>query len=176
MRPIPSKDRATLPRTLVGAASSLALMTAVIWTTIERRKVPTVQLETPNRTIVVEVTDAPAARSAGLSNRESLDRVNGLLLKWNTPGRHPIWMADMPFPLDLAWIDPNGRIFAVPQPCCHATGSHDCCTNLMERIAPLLFWTAGARAPPNYSEDDLAVLDASLHMYLTTYVSRCIIL
>jgi hypothetical protein len=100
MRPIPSKDRATLPAHWSGLASSLALMTAVIWTTIERRKAPTVQLETPNRTIVVDVTDAPVARSAGLSNRESLDRVNGLLLKWNTPGRHPSWMADMRCPLD----------------------------------------------------------------------------
>jgi uncharacterized membrane protein (UPF0127 family) len=120
MRRIPSKDRSTLRRVVIGGGLSLALLTAVVWTTIERRKPPAVRLDTPDGAIVVEVADAPAARSAGLSNRESLVGIDGLLLKWDTPGRHPIWMAEMRFPLDLAWIDANGRVIAVlanVQPC-----------------------------------------------------------
>jgi hypothetical protein len=71
------------------------------------------RLETPGRTIVVEIADTPAARSAGLSNREGFNGVDGLLLKWDAPGRHPIWMAEMQFALDLAWLDPDGRVLAV---------------------------------------------------------------
>jgi uncharacterized membrane protein (UPF0127 family) len=113
MRPISPKDRSTLRRAVLGGSLSLALVTAVVWTTIERPKPAAVRLDMPNGAIVVEVADAPAARSAGLSNRESLAGIDGLLLKWDTPGRHPIWMAEMRFPLDLAWIDANGRVIAV---------------------------------------------------------------
>jgi uncharacterized protein len=107
------KDRRSLRRAVVGAAVALALLTAAIWTAIDRREVLTMQLETPSGTIVVEVAETPAARSAGLSNRESLIGIDGLLLKWDAPGRHPIWMAQMHFALDLAWIDRDGRVLAV---------------------------------------------------------------
>jgi hypothetical protein len=45
MRSIPSKDRTTLPRTLVGAGLKPGAMTAAIWTTIERRKCQRCSLE-----------------------------------------------------------------------------------------------------------------------------------
>jgi uncharacterized membrane protein (UPF0127 family) len=43
--------------------------------------------------------------------------IDGLLLKWDAAGRHPIWMADMRFPLDLAWIDANGRVIGLSLTC-----------------------------------------------------------
>jgi uncharacterized membrane protein (UPF0127 family) len=52
-------------------------------------------------------------RSFALSNRPGLSGADGLLLKWDMPGRHPIWMAEMQFALDLAWLDPDGRVVAV---------------------------------------------------------------
>jgi hypothetical protein len=71
------RDRPSLRRVAVGAAVALALLTAAIWTTIDKRNLPTTQLETPRGTIVVEVADTPAARSAGLSNRRGLSGVDG---------------------------------------------------------------------------------------------------
>lgn len=100
-------------RGVVGAAVALALLTAAIWTAMDRRELPTMQVVTPSGTIVVELADTPAARSAGLSNRERLTGVDGLLLKWDVPGRHRIWMAEMRFALDLVWLGPNGRVVAV---------------------------------------------------------------
>ncbi len=84
-------------RAVVGVAVTLGLLTAAIWTAIDRRELLTTQLDTPSGTIVVEVAETPAARSAGLSNREGLMGVDGLLLKWDAPGRHPIWMAQMQY-------------------------------------------------------------------------------
>jgi len=107
------RDRPSLRSVAVGAVVALALLTAAIWTTNDKRNLPTTQLETPRGTIVVEVADTQAARSAGLSNRRDLSGVDGLLLKWDIPGRHPIWMAEMHFALDLAWLDPDGRVLAV---------------------------------------------------------------
>jgi uncharacterized membrane protein (UPF0127 family) len=56
--------------------------------------------------------DDPAERSKGLSPRDNLP-ADGLLLQWDVPGRHPIWMAGMRFPLDLVWLQSDGRVAAV---------------------------------------------------------------
>jgi uncharacterized membrane protein (UPF0127 family) len=107
------RDWPSLRRAAGGAAVALALLAAGIWTAVDRRELRSMKLETPHGTIAVEVADTPAARSAGLSNRESLGGVDGLLLKWDAPGRHPIWMAEMRFPLDLVWLDRDGRVVGV---------------------------------------------------------------
>jgi hypothetical protein len=43
-----------------------------------------------------------------VSHRDDLPG-DGMLLQWNGPGRHPIWMAGMRFPLDLIWLEQDGR-------------------------------------------------------------------
>ena len=121
MRPTPPKGHSPPRLAVVGGGLIVALMIAVAWDTLERRQPSTMQLETPNGVVVVEVADTPDARSAGLSNRESLAAIDGLLLTWHASGRHPIWMAEMRFPLDVAWIDSSGRVIAVLAgvPPCH---------------------------------------------------------
>jgi hypothetical protein len=82
-----SKNPAPLRRVLVGVTIAVALLTAAIWTGLDKRRLHTIRMETPSGTILVEVADTPATRSAGLSNRESLSGidVDGLLLKWDAP-------------------------------------------------------------------------------------------
>ena len=106
-------NRLWLRRTLVASAVTLALVTAIIWTSIEDDRSQTIQLETPNGMMVVDVANTPAARATGLSNRGVLQGIDGLLLLWDGPGRHPIWMARMLFSLDLVWLDQDGRVMAV---------------------------------------------------------------
>jgi uncharacterized membrane protein (UPF0127 family) len=36
-----------------------------------------------------------------------------MLLQWDARGRHPIWMADMRFPLDLILLEQDGRVAGV---------------------------------------------------------------
>jgi uncharacterized membrane protein (UPF0127 family) len=85
----------------------------LVWIRSTERTLPRSRIDTPNGPIVVEIADTPAARAAGLSNRDDLHGVDGMLLKWGGAGRHPIWMAGMKFPLDLIWIDADGRVLAV---------------------------------------------------------------
>jgi uncharacterized protein len=99
-------------RTIAATAMVAAVGVAAVFTVArEHRRIS--QIETPGGTIIVEVADTPAARSAGLSNRETLNDIDGMLLKWNETARHPIWMAGMRFSLDLVWIDGEGRVLAV---------------------------------------------------------------
>lgn len=83
-----------------------------------RESTTTLRLPT-GTTIRVDVANTPEARSRGLSGAGSL-LVDGLLLQWPEAGHRPIWMADMRFPLDLVWLDNEGRVLAVvpaAQPC-----------------------------------------------------------
>src|SRR5262245_12266802 len=96
----------------VGAVVALAAAAFVIWFAVDQQREPAVELVAPRGTLLVEVAQTPEARAKGLSNRSGV-RHDGLLLLWDAPGRHPIWMADMRFPLDIVWLDADGRVLAV---------------------------------------------------------------
>jgi uncharacterized membrane protein (UPF0127 family) len=75
----------------------------------ERTRGQWADLSTPRSFLRVLVADEPAERSKGLSHRDDIPG-DGLLLQWDVPGRHPIWMAGMRFPLDLIWLERHGRV------------------------------------------------------------------
>jgi hypothetical protein len=98
---------------VIAAGIAVPLITAMVWMRSTERTLRRARIETPKGPIVVEIAATPASRSAGLSNRDEPQGTDGMLLKWDAPGRHPIWMAGMRFPLDLVWIDGAGRVLAV---------------------------------------------------------------
>lgn len=62
--------------------------------------------------VQVAVASTAGERSVGLSGRDSIPHA-GLLLEWPAVGRHPIWMADVRFALDLVWLADDGTVLAV---------------------------------------------------------------
>ena len=86
---------------------------AIIWTLIERRNPRTGQIDTPVEPSWWNMAHTLSARWAGLSHQQDLRGIDGLLMRWDEPGRHPIWMEGMKFPLNLIWIDGEGRFLAV---------------------------------------------------------------
>lgn len=71
-----------------------------------------IQLTVPRGTLQVVLADTADLRSAGLSNLDAVPD-DGMLLQWDTPGRHPIWMSEMRFALDIVWLDADGRVVSV---------------------------------------------------------------
>ncbi|MAG12289.1 hypothetical protein CL630_00550 [bacterium] len=61
--------------------------------------------------IQVEVANTAVKRVIGLSERESLPFDEGLLFVFNEPGKHPFWMKDMNFSIDIIWV--NEHFFVV---------------------------------------------------------------
>jgi uncharacterized membrane protein (UPF0127 family) len=106
----------------VGAAVVLAAATFVIWLAVDQQRESALELIAPRGTLFVEVAQTPEARAKGLSNRAGVTH-DGLLLLWDAPGRHPIWMADMRFALDIVWLGEQGRVLAalVDVPLCAAS-------------------------------------------------------
>ena len=82
------------------------------WTYAEHESPQWANLSTPRGSVRVLVANNASNRSQGLSRRIDLPG-DGLLLQWDAPGRHPIWMAQMRFPLDLIWLRHDGRVTGV---------------------------------------------------------------
>jgi uncharacterized protein len=98
-------------RAYVGAVLVLTAAAFAIWFGVDQQRESALELVAPHGRLFVEVARKPEARARGLSNRASVTH-DGLLLVWDAPGRHPIWMADMRFALDIVWLDADGRVLA----------------------------------------------------------------
>jgi uncharacterized membrane protein (UPF0127 family) len=66
--------------------------------------------DTPIR---VEIADSDQERITGLSGRESLEGINGLLFVFAEADYHSIWMKDMRFPIDIIWISEDLMVIGV---------------------------------------------------------------
>ena len=99
-------------RRYVAAVVIFATAGFAIWLAVDQRREAALELIAPRGRLLVEVARTPEARASGLANRVHVTH-DGLLLLWDAPGRHPIWMAEMRFALDIAWLDEHGRVLAV---------------------------------------------------------------
>jgi len=63
--------------------------------------------------IEVEVADTATTREFGLSNRETLLDGKGMLFVFDNPSRYGIWMKDMNFSIDIAWIDEELQVIGI---------------------------------------------------------------
>lgn len=69
-------------------------------------------IEVKIKTLSVEakVAATSAERKQGLSNLESLPLGGGMLFVFENEGKYGIWMKDMKFAIDVAWIDSDRKI------------------------------------------------------------------
>lgn len=96
-----------------GIVAGLAIVVALAlayWSGADRPEV--VGLNVPGGHLRVALADSADRRAAGLSNLDTVPN-DGMLLQWDTPGRHPIWMSEMRFALDIVWLDKDGRVVSV---------------------------------------------------------------
>jgi hypothetical protein len=68
--------------------------------------------------VIVDVADTDAKRAEGLSKRERLAEMEGMLFIYPAPGIYYFWMKDMNFDLDFVWIN-NGTIVDITQNVSH---------------------------------------------------------
>ncbi len=67
-------------------------------------------LESRNSVFTVFLADTDALRIQGLSGTSSLPVQHGMLFVFDHSDMHGIWMKDMQYPLDIAWLDEEKRI------------------------------------------------------------------
>ncbi len=66
-------------------------------------------------TINIELADTEELREKGLSGRQKLESDQGLLLAFKTNGNWKIWMKDMNFPIDIVWINEQGKVVGLKE-------------------------------------------------------------
>jgi len=65
--------------------------------------------------LTIEIANTDEARTRGLSGREAIDPIQGLLFIFDESDYHGVWMQDMTFPIDVIWIDENFKIIEITE-------------------------------------------------------------
>lgn len=62
---------------------------------------------------LVELADTKELQRRGLMNRETMHESHGLLMTFDYDRRVPIWMKNMQFPIDVAWLSSGGLVIDI---------------------------------------------------------------
>lgn len=68
------------------------------------------ELKINDQVLKIEIADEETERIKGLSGRDTLAENSGLLFVFEKEAYYSIWMKEMNFPIDIAWLDKNKKI------------------------------------------------------------------
>ena len=104
------KQKSFVPYALIVIALVTILVT-VGWIFYSSYKsVQTASAQIGGQQFSLEVANTDSAREKGLSERDGLAKNTGMLFVFDTPGDWRMWMVQMRFPIDIAWLDENKKI------------------------------------------------------------------
>lgn len=63
-----------------------------------------------DQTFQTEIVDSPSLMKKGLSGRSSLCQTCAMVFVFEKEGKYRFWMKDMKFPIDIIWLDKEGKI------------------------------------------------------------------
>ncbi|MFA5750330.1 MAG: DUF192 domain-containing protein [Candidatus Shapirobacteria bacterium] len=70
----------------------------------------TTKITLKNKDYQIEIARSSSQKATGLSNRKNLCSNCGMIFIFNKDGALPFWMKDTLIPLDIIWINSQGRV------------------------------------------------------------------
>lgn len=114
------KTKSVRKQTLIGIVLFLAVIGGgyfVLKNTSVQKPSTTTQQQSDRPRVVyngqeinIEIANTPDSRERGLSNRELMDKGQGILFAFEDAGPQCMWMKDMHFSIDILWIRENGIV------------------------------------------------------------------
>ena len=92
---------------IVGIAGIISLPSDV---KLESVEFPRGMVKLDDVVLEVQIADTDPRRARGLMFQEQLPFDQGMLLVFDSPNKRSIWMLNMQFPLDIFWIDGDGKV------------------------------------------------------------------
>ncbi len=77
--------------------------------------------------IAAEVVSTPEAMARGMMFRDRLEENRGMLFIHSRPGAYGYWMYQVRIPLDIIWMDENGRIVEIEANLPGCAGPREAC-------------------------------------------------
>lgn len=108
--------------------------------------------------VAVEIAATDAVRMRGLMFRQGLAENEGMIFVFPKVGFYPFWMKDTLIPLDMLWLDPDGRVVSIARSVPPCTG--DPCPEYPPRAEALYVveLTSGFAGRHSLKTGDLLVL------------------
>lgn len=98
---------------LIAAAVIIATMGFVLYWFMPKDNVA--YIEHGMHTISARIADDDISRQIGLGGVEHLAPNEGLIMVYDQPDSHSIWMKDMKIPIDVLWINDEGEVIHLEQ-------------------------------------------------------------
>jgi uncharacterized protein len=95
---------------LVSLLLVVMISTVIGFVVYQSNKVTFVTAQIGTEQFTLEVADTHAARSKGLSERDGLGENQGMLFNFMEDGRWRMWMVQMRFPIDIAWLGSDKKV------------------------------------------------------------------
>lgn len=94
--------------------SIIAALTTIYFLFIKKSPPPgIVTIDIKNHQFDLEIAKSLSEKSRGLSSRTSLCGNCGMIFVYSNESYYPFWMKDTLIPLDMIWLDKNGRIVTI---------------------------------------------------------------
>lgn len=73
----------------------------------------TISLTIKNQSYRLEIAQTILQQAKGLSNRKFLCSNCGMIFPFSSESIHPFWMKDTSIPLDIIWLNQQGRVVSI---------------------------------------------------------------